>query len=212
MPSKPDKYGVRFYAVVGWSSLYVHSVWDNSSGNTMSSTPAEHYTSLFPTLRTALHNALRAEDVDIEYDAATVLWIAMAGHQTRNFRSSTGHWLIVSDYFYTRHTFAHALLKFTDGEMHMFGTVRINLVDRWNKPEVAAAIIRVDAGERGGWEVIAAVDPEPGWQKNRNHIKIPSTELLSRSEQLLNRSSSRLKRLATSCTRIERSSYSTPTT
>ncbi|GMF54271.1 unnamed protein product [Phytophthora fragariaefolia] len=32
-------------------------------------------------------------------------------------------------------------------------------------PVVAAAIIHVDAGERGGWELIAAVGPEPGWQK-----------------------------------------------
>ncbi|KAK1931857.1 hypothetical protein P3T76_012789 [Phytophthora citrophthora] len=51
--------------------------------------------------------------------------------------------------------------------MHMLGTVRINLVDKWNKPEVAAAIERVDAGERGGWELIAAVEPEAGWQKNK---------------------------------------------
>eukprot|EP00644_Phytophthora_capsici_P013190 jgi/Phyca11/100987/e_gw1.5.1377.1 len=33
LPSKPDKYGVRFYAVVGWGSLYAYSVWDNGSGN-----------------------------------------------------------------------------------------------------------------------------------------------------------------------------------
>eukprot|EP00644_Phytophthora_capsici_P004431 jgi/Phyca11/109554/e_gw1.17.655.1 len=28
MPSKPDKYGLRFYAVSGWDYLYVHSLWD----------------------------------------------------------------------------------------------------------------------------------------------------------------------------------------
>ncbi|GMF49324.1 unnamed protein product [Phytophthora fragariaefolia] len=110
IPSKPDKYGVRFDAVVGWSSLYVYSVWDNSSGNTMPFTPVERYTSLFSTLRTAPHSTLRAEAVDIGHDSATALW---------------------------------------------------------NKPEVAAAIIRVDAGKRGGWERNAAVDPEPGWQKKQ---------------------------------------------
>ncbi|ETP37147.1 hypothetical protein F442_15026 [Phytophthora nicotianae P10297] len=62
LPSKPDKYGVRFYAVVGWSSLYVHSVWNNSSGNRKPSTPAERFTSLFPTLRSPLRNTLDAED------------------------------------------------------------------------------------------------------------------------------------------------------
>ncbi|KAG6966286.1 hypothetical protein JG687_00004926 [Phytophthora cactorum] len=47
LPSKPDKYGVRFYAVVGWGSLYGHSVFDNGSGNTQASPPAELYCSLF---------------------------------------------------------------------------------------------------------------------------------------------------------------------
>ncbi|KUF95983.1 Bifunctional epoxide hydrolase 2 [Phytophthora nicotianae] len=172
MPSKPDKYGVRFYAVVGWDSLYVHSLWDNSSGNTTPSTPAERYTRLFPSLRTPLYNTLRSDDVSIEATSATAMWIAMAGHQTQSFRSPTGHRLVVSDNFYTRHTFAQALLKFTDGEMHLLGTVRINLVDKWNKPAVSAAIGRVDAGNRGSWELVAAVNPEPGWEaKQKGHQK-----------------------------------------
>ncbi|POM72020.1 Hypothetical protein PHPALM_11339 [Phytophthora palmivora] len=28
-PLKPDKYAIRFYAIVGWDSLYIHSLWDN---------------------------------------------------------------------------------------------------------------------------------------------------------------------------------------
>ncbi|OWZ09430.1 hypothetical protein PHMEG_00017867 [Phytophthora megakarya] len=47
MPSKPDKYGVHFYAIVDWDSLYVNSVWDNSSGNTQRTTTAQRYTQLF---------------------------------------------------------------------------------------------------------------------------------------------------------------------
>jgi len=31
--SKPDKYGIRFYANVEWNYLYMHSIWDNNSGN-----------------------------------------------------------------------------------------------------------------------------------------------------------------------------------
>ncbi|KAG6949771.1 hypothetical protein JG687_00014642 [Phytophthora cactorum] len=167
MPSKPDKYSVRFYAVVGWSSLYVHSLWDNSSGNTMPSTPAERYTGLFPILRTPLYNTLRADEVTLEQESAIALWITMAGYQTRAMRSPTGHRLVVSDNFYTHHTFAQALLKFTDGEMHLLGTVRINLVDKWNKPVVSVAVTRADGGPRGGWGLVAAVDPEPGWGKKK---------------------------------------------
>ncbi|ETL86097.1 hypothetical protein L917_14450, partial [Phytophthora nicotianae] len=84
----------------------------------------------------------------------------MAGHQSQALRSPTGRRLVVSDNSYTRHTFAHALQMFTDGETHLLGTVRINLVDKWNKPGVAAAIQRVDKGARGGWELVATVDPE----------------------------------------------------
>ncbi|KAF4130224.1 Transposase IS4 [Phytophthora infestans] len=106
-PSKPDKYGVRFYADT---------------------------------------------DVSIEADSATAMWMAMAGHQSQALRSPTGHRLAVSDNFYTRHTFAQALLKFTDGEMHLLGAVRFTLVDKRNKAAVKDAIERVDAGDRGSWE------------------------------------------------------------
>ncbi|EEY64606.1 uncharacterized protein PITG_16025 [Phytophthora infestans T30-4] len=41
MPSKPDKYGVRLYAVVDWNSLYVHTLRDNASVNTQPTTPAQ---------------------------------------------------------------------------------------------------------------------------------------------------------------------------
>ncbi|GMF26610.1 unnamed protein product [Phytophthora fragariaefolia] len=133
----------------------------------MSSAPAERYTILFPTLMTPLYNTLRAEDVAIEPDTATATWIAMAGHKTRVLRSPTEHRLVVSDNFYTRHTFAQAQLKITDGEMHLLGTVRINLVDKWKKVVMAAAVARLGAGERGTWEVVAAVDPEPAWEAKK---------------------------------------------
>jgi hypothetical protein len=58
MPSKPDKYGVRFYAVVGWDALYVHSIWDNSSGNSQPTHPVQRYTEQFPVLRTSVTNTL----------------------------------------------------------------------------------------------------------------------------------------------------------
>ncbi|OWY91532.1 LOW QUALITY PROTEIN: hypothetical protein PHMEG_00039850 [Phytophthora megakarya] len=41
LPSKPDKYRVRFYAVMGWEGLYAYSIWDNGSGNRTRATPAE---------------------------------------------------------------------------------------------------------------------------------------------------------------------------
>ncbi|GMF51834.1 unnamed protein product [Phytophthora fragariaefolia] len=136
----------------------------------MPSTPAKRYTNLFPTLRTPLYNILQAVDVAIEPETATAMWIAMTGHQTRTLRSPTGHRLVVSDNFYIRHTFAQALLQFTDGEMHLLGAVCINLVDKRNKVAVVAAVARVGAGEWGTWELVAAVGPEPEWEvKKKAH-------------------------------------------
>ncbi|ETM97605.1 hypothetical protein PPTG_20034 [Phytophthora nicotianae INRA-310] len=88
------------------------------------------------------------------------------GHQTRRISSSTGRRLMVSDNFYTRHLLARALLKFTDGEARLLGTVRLNLVDKWNRKELTAAVARVSEIERSSWELVAAVDVEPGLAAN----------------------------------------------
>ncbi|KAG6952758.1 hypothetical protein JG687_00012808 [Phytophthora cactorum] len=169
----------------------------------MLSTPAERYTGLFPTLRTPLYNTLRADEITIEQESTTALWIAIAGHQTRALRSPTDHRLVVSDNFYTRHTFAQALLKFTDGEMHLLGTVRMNLVDK-------SAIARVDGGPRGNWELVAAVDPKPGWEKINRCIKLHNDVLLKQNEQPTHQQLSKLSELAISFTRTRNSSFSTP--
>lgn len=46
-----------------------------------------------------------------------------------------GGWFFVTDNFYTRHTLAKQILKLTDGEARMFGTVTMNIVDAVNRPE-----------------------------------------------------------------------------
>ena len=58
MPSKPDKYAIRFYAVCGWKSTYLHSIWDNGSGNKSNIPPANRYACLFPELRTPFIRAV----------------------------------------------------------------------------------------------------------------------------------------------------------
>ena len=47
IPSKPDKYGIRFYANVGWKSLYLHTIFDDGSGNKTGKSPAERYCEVF---------------------------------------------------------------------------------------------------------------------------------------------------------------------
>ncbi|KAG6963497.1 hypothetical protein JG687_00006536 [Phytophthora cactorum] len=77
-PPKPDKYGVRFYAVVGWNLLYAHSLWDSTSGNTMRSTPGQRYTDQFPVLRTCLYYTLASDEIEISVNSATALWLSIS--------------------------------------------------------------------------------------------------------------------------------------
>jgi hypothetical protein len=51
MKGKPHKYAMRFYGVVGGRDLYLPSIWDNGSGNTEPTCPAERYTKLFRQMR-----------------------------------------------------------------------------------------------------------------------------------------------------------------
>ncbi|GMF40391.1 unnamed protein product [Phytophthora fragariaefolia] len=178
LPSKTDKYALRFYAVVVWSSLYVRSVWDNVSGNTLPTTPPDRYTATFPDLRTPLCSTLRLPNVHVTAGSHTALWVAMMDHQTRVMPYPSGRRLIVCDNFYTRHFLASALLRFTDGETCLLGTVRLNLGDRWNKVELAKAMERVEQTERDSWKLVAAVEPISGWQvqqeqRNKQQLRLP---------------------------------------
>ncbi|EGZ23243.1 hypothetical protein PHYSODRAFT_487456, partial [Phytophthora sojae] len=136
MPLKPDKFAIRFYAVVGWGSLYVHSLWDNGSGNKLPTTPAQRYTRLFPRMRTPVDNTLRRADVRIKSDATGALWMAMIAHQTKLFPAPSQRRLLVCDNFYTRHDLANAVLALTNGEVRMLGTIRRDWVGRLNKAAV----------------------------------------------------------------------------
>ncbi|ETL80246.1 hypothetical protein L917_19249, partial [Phytophthora nicotianae] len=80
----------------------------------------------------------------------------MAGHQTRTFRSPSGRRVLVTDNFYTRHTYARVIDLFTDGEVRLLGTVRMNLLDRFNKFALEPAVERIITQERGSWELVAA--------------------------------------------------------
>lgn len=47
MKSKPTKYGIRFYAIVSWREAYLHTFWDNGSGNKTGFSPGNQYCKLF---------------------------------------------------------------------------------------------------------------------------------------------------------------------
>ena len=47
MCNKPIKFGILFYAVVGWKYTYLHSLWDNDSGNKSQVSAASRYCNVF---------------------------------------------------------------------------------------------------------------------------------------------------------------------
>lgn len=51
MPNKPIQYGIIFYAIVGNSFRYIHSLYDKNSGNKTAISPAYSYCLLFRSLR-----------------------------------------------------------------------------------------------------------------------------------------------------------------
>ncbi|KAJ8576257.1 hypothetical protein ON010_g2954 [Phytophthora cinnamomi] len=160
MPSKTDKYGLRFYAVVGWESLYAYSVRDNDSGDRTRTAPAERYVAVFPALRTPLFSTIERADIPIKRKDASALWVAMCGHLTKAFAASKRHRLLVCDNVYTRHNLTKTLTVFTDGEMGMLGTVQISLQGKWNAIEQEAAKARIDVAERGSWSWLQPLTSE----------------------------------------------------
>ncbi len=54
LPSKLDKYTIRLYCVVEWKTIYLHTAFDNASGNSRPLTAAERYCEIFPDFRTPL--------------------------------------------------------------------------------------------------------------------------------------------------------------
>ncbi|GMF49481.1 unnamed protein product [Phytophthora fragariaefolia] len=165
MPSKPDKYGVRFYSVVGWESLYACAVWDNGSGNRTKTNPVDRYVDVFPALLTAVFRTLERDDVAIKRKDASALWVAMCGHLTKTYPAPNQRRLLVCDNFYTRHNLAKTLTTFTDGEMKMLGTIRIALQGKWMAERLEAAKERMENAERGAWELHTALDIPSDWEK-----------------------------------------------
>ena len=68
----------------------------------------------------------------------TALWATQVAHLTKQAKSSQvknnrKHRHLFCDNYYTRHSFAIAIDKLTDGETKVTGTMRLNYIDGINK-------------------------------------------------------------------------------
>lgn len=157
MPNKPIKYGIRFYAIIGNPSMYIHSIYDNNSGSRIGMSPADAYCSLIRFLRGV---AMRKFDQKMDKrDSASALRCLQIAHQTQPSPQRTGR-LLVTDNFYTRHLLAKQIQQLTDNEVNLLGTVRFNNIDSLKSKNVKDAVetLKRKYVPRGHWYLCQAVN------------------------------------------------------
>ena len=92
-------------------------------------------------------------------ESPSALWILQLALQTKIYKYGNGS-IDVTDNFYTRHKLAQQLIKVTDGEMKMIGTVRLNLVDGVNRVNIKEAQGKLKDSERGHWALCEVYNAE----------------------------------------------------
>lgn len=156
MPGKPDKYGIRFYACVGSQpGAYLHSMFDNRSGNTMGQSPAAAYLQVFPALKPVYAKLLTFPHL-VDPLSASALWLLQMCHQS--VKAPRYKRLFVSDNFYTWHTLAIVLKALTGGNTCLLGTINMNLVDATNWIHLQEAIMGLADAPQGHWKLVRVYD------------------------------------------------------
>jgi len=162
MKGKPIRYAIRFYANVGSKHLYLHSLWDNGSGNTEPSSPAERFTKLFSEMRMPFNktfqNDPKGKVTKVAKDSASALWTLQMVHQMKKKKDPKGKRNFFTDNYYTRHVLANMTKTMSDGEARLTGTVKYNLIDSVNRPMVDKAAKMVSKMERSSWVLVQAYD------------------------------------------------------
>ena len=73
LPSKPDKYVVRFYALVGNDGPYLSSIMDNRKGNTINESGPENYCKVFRNMNGPFKKLSR-ENSSIDPNSSMANW------------------------------------------------------------------------------------------------------------------------------------------
>ena len=168
IPIKPDKFAIRFYAIVCWDSLYIFSLFDNSAGLRSPLSPVARYSALHPIIRTPVVNVLKQEDCSIKENSASALWMAQCAHMEKlSQTTSEGNRLVFMDNFYTRHALANALSMVTDGKVRIVGTIKLSNVDAMNTSNIQDACAQLKDAPRGSWRLVAAYNPPADIEEQR---------------------------------------------
>ena len=174
LPSKPDKYAIRFYAINCWKSLYLQNFFDNGAGHKGNQTCSDRYVQSFPKLRTLFHNSVDTVSTDntiegMEKTKQTWLWSLQMSHISLEHESPHKKRLVVTDNYYTRPTLSRVVRKMTDGEIRTIGTLRLSYAGKPNRANLELAISKLKDKERGSWMLVAdhAFHPEYNEKKKK---------------------------------------------
>lgn len=157
--SKPVKFGIRFYSIVGWSLCYLHSIFDNGSENGSEKSPVTRYVSVFWELRRSVEYSINGSIV-AKGSASALLSGAQAASRTKVHPSLQHGLPLVMDNFYKRHRLARQMNALCDGEVFVMDTVRLNGIDAINRPAVSDAVKSIKSAERGSWMLCEALNFE----------------------------------------------------
>ena len=185
IPSKPDKYAIRLYAMNCWNSLYLQNFFDNGAGNSGSLNCSERYVQLFPKLRTLFLNHIKKFEQDsmihgMERNKQSWLWSLQMAPVTQQHRSGERRRLVVTDNYYTRPGLARAVNSMSDGEIRMIGTCRTTFVGAPNRKNIELALAKLKNSPRGSWILVAEHEEHHDCQKLRKEHekamnKLPSS-------------------------------------
>jgi len=151
IPNKPDQYAIRFYCVVEHSTRWLHTVFDNGSGNKSTMSGAERYINIFSDLRKPIHKVFG--DV---LQRKTVLWAAMIAQQNQRRPAPYKKRVVVMDNFYTSVSLAKTLDQLTDGEIKIIGTIKMSMVQGLNRENVKHVQTLMEAADAHDWYLIRA--------------------------------------------------------
>ena len=104
IPTKPDKYAVRMYCVVGTQNSYCPSIVNNSPGYTTSISPAKDYCHFCRKLWTPFNRVFNNQQ-DVDKNSPSALWVLMMVHQTKTWPDPSGKWIFShGEYLYETHS------------------------------------------------------------------------------------------------------------
>ena len=166
MPSKPDKYAVRFYAVVGNTGPYLSALQDNRKGNSTGESGPDSYVRVHREMN-GVQKKISRENSPIDSSSATATWVLMMSHLTKTNPDPSGRRIFFTDNFYTRHALASELKTVTDGEARLIGTVKFSNVDGTNREHLKDTINEMKDAERGTWKLLQVYDKHVDLDKLR---------------------------------------------